>query len=665
MKLIQYLLLITVGTVCTLILLSTWICTQLGIPPNSTYYISTPFFSLAKPYAVFTLFATYFPLMSLSEIYEVFILPIFLSLVFLLGFKVLSFYLIFPSTSSSTRFAKAKTLKKKSCNQNNGIILGRLGLRHILTDQGEGHVLCVAPTRSGKGVGVVIPTLFNWKGSVVVYDIKGENWRQTAGFRSKFSNCIYFNPIDPKSAKFNPLQDIDPGPTAEPKIDNLAHAIIDPDGSGYNRSHWYTSAQLFLSKLLLFVLHFEEDKSIGRALELLGSPDVVPVELYEKMVELGSLPECPSSIKLVGQMMLNKGPDEQTGIQSTTCGVLAKFLSEIVRTNLASNDFSVKDLQHGSKPLSLYLCIPTGQIENYRPIVNVLLKHLFQSITDDPPDTEKKHQVLFLIDEFPTLGKLPFLETGFGVLAGYGIRFLLIAQSLSQIKALYGHNSSILENCASQIFYCPNSPEHIKTLSDSLGKYTSVSRKTTKQQNSSKPLGKTVIATTTTLSPVMSPKDILNLKKTRNYFPAPIPILSKLLPNQAIPFIRNNRRKTISIILQLLNLNYMQHIVVMRDYGITLANSIRYFDDPLFKDLALPPPPIPNTGPYPYGTDPKIPKWPTLTNILGSLDTETEEVIPEEPAEPYTPIADMFSALSEPIKEGDNDYEFKIKVSKE
>ena len=78
-----------------------------------------------------------------------------------------------------------------------GVVLGRFG-RGYLRHDGPERVLCFAPTRSGKGVGLVIPTLLTWPGSAIVHDIKGENWTLTAGWRSRFGRVLLFDPTSPR-----------------------------------------------------------------------------------------------------------------------------------------------------------------------------------------------------------------------------------------------------------------------------------------------------------------------------------------------------------------------------------------------------------------------------------------------------------------------------------
>ncbi len=98
--------------------------------------------------------------------------------------------------------------------------------------------MAFAPTRSGKGVGLVVPTLLTWPGSAVIHDIKGENWQLTAGWRSRFSHCLLFNPTDPRSAAYNPLLEVRRGAHEVRDVQNIADILVDPEGALERRNHW-------------------------------------------------------------------------------------------------------------------------------------------------------------------------------------------------------------------------------------------------------------------------------------------------------------------------------------------------------------------------------------------------------------------------------------------
>lgn len=106
----------------------------------------------------------------------------------------------FVTTYGSARWAHRREVERAGLFGNKGIFLGRFHGRY-LRHNGPEHVIAFAPTRSGKGVGLVVPTLLSWTGSAVIHDIKGENWHLTAGWRSRFSHALLFDPTDARSLK--------------------------------------------------------------------------------------------------------------------------------------------------------------------------------------------------------------------------------------------------------------------------------------------------------------------------------------------------------------------------------------------------------------------------------------------------------------------------------
>ena len=134
------------------------------------------------------------------------------------------------TTYGSSRWATKAEAKRAGLFDPRGLFLGRLHERYLRHD-GPEHVMAFAPTRSGKGVGLVIPTLLSWTGSAIIHDIKGENWQLTSGWRSRFSHCLLFNPTDPRSAKYNPLMEVRRGLNEVRDVQNIADILVDPEGS--------------------------------------------------------------------------------------------------------------------------------------------------------------------------------------------------------------------------------------------------------------------------------------------------------------------------------------------------------------------------------------------------------------------------------------------------
>src|SRR3546814_776816 len=163
------------------------------------------------------------------------------------------------SSDLSARWANSEDVVAAGLRAASGIFLGRFDggyLRHA----GPEHVMAFAPTRSGKGVGLIVPTLLSWPHSVVVHDIKGEHWQLTSGWRSRFSHCLYFNPVDARSAAYNPLLEVRRGAQEVRDVQNIADLLVDPEGALERRSHWEKTSHALLVGTILHVLYAEPDK---------------------------------------------------------------------------------------------------------------------------------------------------------------------------------------------------------------------------------------------------------------------------------------------------------------------------------------------------------------------------------------------------------------------
>jgi type IV secretion system protein VirD4 len=176
------------------------------------------------------------------------------------------------TTYGSARWATEPEVRAAGLLSQAGIYLGRLSKQH-LRHFGPEHVLCFAPTRSGKGVGLVVPTLLSWPSSAVVHDIKGENWALTAGWRSQFSHCLLFDPTDARSAAYNPLLEVRRGPKEVRDVQNIADVLVDPEGSIERRNHWEKTSHSLLVGAILHVLYAEADKTLAGGCRLPFRPE--------------------------------------------------------------------------------------------------------------------------------------------------------------------------------------------------------------------------------------------------------------------------------------------------------------------------------------------------------------------------------------------------------
>jgi len=380
------------------------------------------------------------------------------------------------TTYGSARWATPRDLKRSGMLKPAGVFLGRAD-EHYLRHDGPEHVMAFAPTRSGKGVGLVIPTLLSWTGSAVIHDIKGENFAVTAGWRQRFSHCLYVNPTDPRSAAYNPLLEVRRGAHEVRDVQNIADVLVDPEGSIEKRNHWEKTSHSLLVGAILHILYAGEDKTLCGVANFLSDPAHPFEHTLRQMMTTPHLgprgvhPVVASSAREV----LNKSENERSGVLSTAMSFLGLYRDPTVAAVTSRCDWRIADLVAAEHPVSIYLVVPPSDISGTKPLIRLILNQIGRRLTeslDHQDGAARKHRVLFMLDEFPALGRLDFFESALAFMAGYGLRSFLIAQSLNQIEKAYGPNNSILDNCHVRVAFASNDERTAKRISDALGTAT-------------------------------------------------------------------------------------------------------------------------------------------------------------------------------------------------
>ncbi|MBI1330280.1 MAG: IncP-type conjugal transfer protein TraG [Alphaproteobacteria bacterium] len=423
------------------------------------------------------------------------------------------------TTYGSSRWATAHEVDAVGLFRAAGVFLGRLDGRYLRHD-GPEHVMAFAPTRSGKGVGLVIPTLLSWTGSAVIHDIKGENWQLTAGWRAKFSHCLLFNPTDPRSARYNPLLEVRKGPDEVRDVQNIADILVDPEGALERRSHWEKTSHSLLVGAILHVLYAEEEKTLARVATFLSDPQRSFAYTLRRMMGTNHLgtkehPKVHPVVASAAREVLNKSENERSGVLSTAMSFLGLYRDPVVAATTAACDWRIADLVDATRPVSLYLVIPPSDISRTKPLVRLVLNQIGRRLTErleGDPGKWRKHQLLMMLDEFPALGRLDFFETALAFMAGYGIRAYLIAQSLNQISKAYGENNAILDNCHVRIAFSSNDERTAKRISDALGTATELRAQRNYAGNRLSPwLGHVMISRQETARPLLTPGEVMQL----------------------------------------------------------------------------------------------------------------------------------------------------------
>ena len=383
------------------------------------------------------------------------------------------------TTYGSSRWAKPKEIASAKLFEPAGVFLGRLKDRYLRHD-GPEHVIAFAPTRSGKGVGLVIPTLLSWLHSAVIHDIKGENWTLTANWRSKFSHCLLFDPTNPLSAKYNPLLEVRKGPHEVRDVQNIADILVDPEGALERRNHWEKTSHALLVGVILHVLYAEEEKTLARVATFLSDPGRSFERTLWIMMTTNHLgdeatPSVHPVVASAARELLNKSENERSGVLSTAMSFLGLYRDPTVARVTSACDWRIADLVDAARPVSLYLVIPPSDISRTKPLVRLILNQIGRRLTEKLEGDHTlagRRRLLFMLDEFPALGRLDFFESSLAFMAGYGVRSYLIAQSLNQIEKAYGANNSILNNCHVRIAFASNDERTAKRISDMLGATT-------------------------------------------------------------------------------------------------------------------------------------------------------------------------------------------------
>lgn len=343
---------------------------------------------------------------------------------------------------------RAKLLSRAGC------VIGELNGRLITTTDLR-PTLVTGGTRSGKGRGHIVPSLLSWTDSVLVHDPKTELWRATAGWRSRFSHTLYFNPRDSASARFNPLAEIRPGPQEVAQVQRLVSILADPSGTKEDEAIWDKAASEILEAVILHVLYAAPDgeKTLLKVRELLADLDET-AEVMAKTLhrdDSNGEPEPHPFIKTAVRGYAAMHDRFRTSVQGTARSYLKWLAGEDVERALCASDFLLGDLMCAEHPVSLYVQVSPADASALRPLVRLFFYAAAQALTaDETRDASgrrKRHQLLMVMDEFPLLGRVEFFEKSLRLMSGYGLKAMFAAQSLNDIVETYGSNNTILDNC--------------------------------------------------------------------------------------------------------------------------------------------------------------------------------------------------------------------------
>ncbi len=382
--------------------------------------------------------------------------------------------------------------------ENDGVVVGGyktlFGKIKLIFHNGPEHMICFAPSRSGKGVSIIIPSLLSWvKNSVLVLDIKGENYGLTSGFRAKMGQrIIKFEPTNPKECnRFNPLAEIRFGtPNEFADVQNISMMIIDSEGKGLGNDYWANSGWIWMTTAILHCCYrWRLEKNTMPSLADVYNyinPDSAGgdsggglTQILQDMMEYDHQNAfINDNIKRGAGALLAKAEQERSGVHSSGSVKLGLFIEPTVAKNTATSDWTIDELMDGDKPVSCYLIVPPSDIIRLKPLIRIILTLLITKRTatmDFSGGKQKnpyKYRLLLLLDEFTSIGKIEIFEKAIGYIAGYGLKTYVIIQDLNQLYKEYTKDEAITSNCHVQVAFAPNTVPTAEYLQKRLGDRT-------------------------------------------------------------------------------------------------------------------------------------------------------------------------------------------------
>jgi len=456
--------------------------------------------------------------------------------------------LLIPAKKSlfgDARFATATEIKRSGLLDGKGIIVGKFKDKYLQL-KGQLHVILSAPTRSGKGVGVVIPNLLSWNESVVVLDIKQENWDITSLFRKKHGQKVFlFNPLatDYRTHKYNPLSYISMNPDFRVNdVQKIANMLF-PDKPNTDVIWTATPRSLFLG-IVLYLIETSGKLTLGQVLrESLNNGD--GSKHFKKEITTAKEEGKPLSgdcIRALNSYISIASENTRAGVITGFRSQLELWMNPIVDEATSGNDFDLRQLR--KEKMSVYVGVTPDNLERVAPLLNLFFQQLIDLNTRELPhqDPSIKYDCLLLMDEFTAIGKIPVLSKGISYIAGYGLRMLPIIQSPSQLVDVYGKEAAdtFTVNHSLNIIFPPKATEvqTARDISEWLG-YQTV--------------------------------DGVSVSKAKSIF-------HKRDPSQNI----SDQRRALLLPQEITSLSTEKEIVVFENTPPILANKIRYYNDPVF-----------------------------------------------------------------------------------
>ncbi len=396
---------------------------------------------------------------------------------------VVVFYMMRPVSRSlhgDARFATVREVAAAGLFGQSGIILGRWGRRYLMLAK-QLAAIAVAPPRSGKGAGLVQPNALSWLGSIVINDVRRECYRITAGYRKLFSKVFLFDPLSPHglTAQWNPISKNyvpdDPALRVS-SLQKLANQLSPDPATG--DPFWPASCRDLFLGLSLYVIETPAlPRTMGEMVRQImhGADDSVS-DHWKRLITAREKAGDPLSsvCKRMLYDFISLSPQTQSSVRKTFTAKLQLWSDPLIDAATSADSFNFYDLRR--RRLSIYLGVNPGDLDRLSLLMNLFFTQLLDANMDKMPEDDPtiRYELLPILDEFAALGRMPIIEKSVQLMGGYGIRPLLIAHSIPQLRAVYGpdQTNNIIACCGARVVYAPNDNDYATDISRELGTFT-------------------------------------------------------------------------------------------------------------------------------------------------------------------------------------------------
>lgn len=456
------------------------------------------------------------------------------------------------SVHGDAHWATEGEIRKAKLRSKKGMLLGRTGQNNYLICDDFQHILLFAPTGSGKGVGFVIPNLLFWEQSVVCHDIKMENHELCSGYRKKLGQEVYlWNPADPDgfSHCYNPLDWISekPGQMVD-DVQKICNLIL-PE-----QEFWQNEARSLMLGVILYLCAVPEKvNSFGEVVRTMRSDDVV----YNLAVVLDTIGKRIHPVAYMNiAAFLQKADKERSGVISTLNSGLELWANPLIDAATARSDFDMQMLK--KKKMSVFCGVTPDNLKRLEPLLKVFYQQATDFMTRKMPNKKTEpHGVLFMMDEFPSLGEMPQFQVGIAYFRGYRVKLFLIVQDTQQLKGIYeeaGMNS-FLSNSYYRVTFAANNVETANLISQLIGNRTAAQASHNKPKFLDLNPGSRTVNTSEVQRALLLPQEVITLPRD-------------------------------------------EQIILIESFPPIKTKKIFYFKDKFFKRRLLPQTPIPQQEPY-------------------------------------------------------------------